>query len=75
MTRQMDGMGRMGGEDYSVEFSPPSGLKLDGDSGRAMVTWHRKPDGRVCINTFDGVKLSESSSTEPDEDDMEGMPV
>lgn len=66
--RQIDGMGRVGAPDYSVEFTPPESLQLKGESGDARVTWRRKPDGRVCIDTFDGVSLT-GGDTEPDEDD------
>lgn len=74
-------MGRVGAEDYSVEFTPPDSLSLKGESGDARVTWRRKPNGTVCIETFDGVALnpdsknpedSEPDDEEPDSDEETG---
>lgn len=78
--RKMDGMGRMGSEVETVEFTPPAGLKLDGDSGTAMVDWRMTPQGTLEILSFDGVSLGQPPESEDDGemevsvkiDDMEG---
>ena len=36
--RKMDGMGRMGPEVETVEFTPPKELKLEGESGTPWLT-------------------------------------
>lgn len=80
MKRKMDGMGRMGPEVETVEFTPPAGLKLDGDSGTAMVDWRMTPQGMIEILSFDGVSLGQPPESEDDGemkvsvkiDDMEG---
>lgn len=70
--RKMDGMGRMGPEVETVEFSPPEGLKLDGESGSAMVDWRMTPNGTVEIVAFDGVTLGENGKEDMMEDASEG---
>ncbi|MEY4376368.1 MAG: hypothetical protein RJB26_918 [Pseudomonadota bacterium] len=80
MKRKKDGMGRMGPEVETVEFTPPAGLKLDGDSGTAMVDWRMTPQGTLEILSFDGVSLGQPPESEDDGemevsvkiDDMEG---
>ena len=68
--RKMDGMGRMGPEVETVEFTPPAGLKLDGDSGTAMVDWRMTPQGMIEILSFDGTSLGQPPESE-DEGEME----
>lgn len=77
--RKMDGMGRMGPEVEAVEFTPPEGLKLDGESGTAMIDWRMTPRGTVEIVAVDGVTLGEGGEVEMEEegpememDEMEG---
>lgn len=77
--RKMDGMGRMGAEVEVVEFTPPEGLKLEGESGTAMIDWRMTPRGTVEIVAFDGVTLGEGGEVEMEEegpememDEMEG---
>lgn len=58
--RKTDGMGRIGAEKRSpkkVEFKPPAGAKLEGDSGEAEVSWERKPNGMVCLTEFAGAPM------------------
>jgi membrane protein implicated in regulation of membrane protease activity len=76
--RKMDGMGRMGAEVETVEFMPPEGMKLEGESGTAMVDWRMTPNGTVEIVAFDGVTLGsgevemeEAEGSEMEMDDME----
>ncbi len=77
--RKMDGMGRMGAEVETVEFMPPEGMKLEGESGTAMVDWRMTPNGTVEIVAFDGITLGESGRQDVEEvegaememDDME----
>lgn len=75
--RKMDGMGRMGAEVEAVEFTPPEGLKLDGESGTAMIDWRMTPRGTVEIVAVDGVTLGEGGEVETEEEgpemEMEGM--
>jgi len=75
--RKMDGMGRMGPEVETVEFTPPKELKLEGESGTAMVDWRITPRGTVEIIGFDGITLGESGRQDMEEDaaemEMEGM--
>jgi len=62
--REVDAMGRVGGPKKSkVEFTPPDGLELDGESGESLVTWKKEGD-KVCIVSMDGVSLDVSSETE-----------
>ena len=65
-------MGQIGPE-YEEEpcFTPPEGLKLDGDSGEALVKWEMKDD-KVYITAFDGVPLGDQSKESPDENAKEG---
>ncbi len=42
-----------------VEFSAPEGLDLKGDKGTASVRWMRTPGGKLCITSFNGVKLGD----------------
>ena len=65
--RKMDGMGRMGAEVETVEFTPPEGLKLDGESGTAMIDWRMTPRGTVEIVAVDGVTLGEGQQVEMEE--------
>jgi membrane protein implicated in regulation of membrane protease activity len=76
--RKMDGMGRMGAEVEVVEFTPPKELRLEGESGTAMVDWRMTPNGTVEIVAFDGVTLGggevemeEVAGAEMEMDDME----
>ena len=77
--RKMDGMGRMETEVETVEFTPPKELRLEGDSGTAMVDWRITPRGTVQIIGFDGITLGESGRQDVEEvegaememDDME----
>jgi hypothetical protein len=77
--RKMDGMGRMGSEVEVVEFTPPKELRLEGDSGTAMVDWRVTPRGTVEIIGFDGITLGQSGKQDMEEaegaememDDME----
>lgn len=75
--RKMDAMNRMGAEVETVEFMPPEGMKLEGESGSAMVDWRMTPNGTVEIVAFDGVTLGEKGSVDMAEDaaemEMEGM--
>lgn len=76
--RKMDGMGRMGPEVETVEFTPPKELKLEGESGTAMVDWRITPRGTVEIIGFDGITLgmgdqAEFEEAEGEEMEMEGM--
>lgn len=76
--RKMDGTGRMGAEVETVEFTPPKELRLEGDSGTAMVDWRITPRGTVEIIGFDGITLGESGrqdveEMEGPEMEMEGM--
>ena len=76
--RKMDGMGRMETEVETVEFTPPKELRLEGDSGTAMVDWRITPRGTVEIIGFDGITLGESGrqdveEMEGPEMEMEGM--
>jgi hypothetical protein len=81
--REMDGMGRVGAPVTVVEFAPPQKLKLEGDSGEAMVQWRRRPNGKVAIVSIDGVSLGAEAppampdrsmeAEEPGEDEEEGM--
>ena len=68
--RKMDGMGRMETEVETVEFTPPKELRLEGDSGTAMVDWRITPRGTVEIIGFDGITLGESGRQDVEE--MEG---
>jgi hypothetical protein len=69
--RAMDGQGRMGSEIETVEFQPPQELKLDGESGSAMVDWRMTPSGTVEIVAFDGVTLGEKGQVDMTEDAAE----
>ena len=75
--RKMDAMNRMGAEVETVEFMPPEGMKLEGESGSAMVDWRMTPNGTIEIVAFDGVTLGEKGSVDMAEgaememDDME----
>jgi hypothetical protein len=77
--RKMDGMGRMGAEVEVVEFTPPKELRLEGESGTAMVDWRTTPRGTIEIIGFDGITLGESGRQDVEEvegaememDDME----
>ena len=57
--KKMDGMGRETGEMEMVEFTPPSDLKLDGESGEAMINWTMTPEGKLRITAIEGVSLGE----------------
>lgn len=46
-------------EDYP-EFYPPKDFKLAGESGKATVTWTRKPGGAVCFTSLNGMSLDQS---------------
>jgi hypothetical protein len=65
--RKMDGMGRMG-----AEFTPPKELRLEGESGTAMVDWRTTPRGTIEIIGFDGITLGESGRQDVEEMEMEG---
>jgi hypothetical protein len=69
--RKMDGTGRMGAEVETVEFTPPKELRLEGDSGTAMVDWRITPRGTVEIIGFDGITLGESGRQDVEE--VEGV--
>ena len=71
MGRKMDGRGRIGAEDATVMFTPPDGVKLEGESGRAMVDWKLSPDGSVHIVAFDGVSLGGEEESEVVEESAE----
>jgi hypothetical protein len=68
--RKMDGMGRMGAEVETVEFTPPQELRLEGDSGTAMVDWRTTPRGTIEIIGFDGITLG--SVGKQDMEEVEG---
>jgi hypothetical protein len=70
--RKMDGMGRMGAEVEVVEFTPPKELRLEGESGTAMVDWRTTPRGTIEIIGFDGITLGESGRQDVEEMEMEG---
>ena len=70
--RKMDGMGRMGAEVEVVEFTPPKQLRLEGESGTAMVDWRTTPRGTIEIIGFDGITLGESGRQDVEEMEMEG---
>ena len=57
--KMKDGMGRETGDMEMVEFTPPGGLKLDGESGEAMVNWTMTPEGKLRITAIEGVSLGE----------------
>ena len=70
-------MGRIGAEVADVRFTPPEGLRLEGESGQAMVDWRINDDGTVSILAVDGVSLaggvaSEEPEPEMEESEMEG---
>jgi hypothetical protein len=65
----MDGMGRMGAEVETIEFTPPKELRLEGDSGTAMVDWRTTPRGTIEIIGFDGITLG--AVGKQDMEDME----
>jgi hypothetical protein len=67
--RKMDGMGRMGAEVETIEFTPPKELRLEGDSGTAMVDWRTTPRGTIEIIGFDGITLG--AVGKQDMEDME----
>ena len=69
--RKMDAMNRMGAEVETVEFMPPEGMKLEGESGSAMVDWRMTPNGTVEIVAFDGVTLGETGKQDMEEDAAE----
>jgi len=69
--RKMDGMGRMGPEVETVEFTPPKELQLEGESGTAMVDWRTTPRGTIEIIGFDGITLGESGRQDMEEDAVE----
>jgi hypothetical protein len=69
--RKMDAMNRMGAEVETVEFMPPEGMKLEGESGSAMVDWRMTPNGTIEIVAFDGVTLGEKGSVDMAEDAAE----
>lgn len=73
MNRQTDGMGRMGGE-YEEKpcFTPPDGLKLDGDKGEALVRWEKRDDGKIEIKSFDGISLGDPESDSEDAAEPQG---
>lgn len=71
MARTIDGMGRLGPEDNSVSFTPPTNLKLTGESGEALVKWKKSGD-QIVITTMDGIALGSeepSGAPEPAGDD------
>ena len=68
--RKMDGMGRMEPEAETVEFTTPKELRLEGDSGTAMVDWRTTARGTIEIIGFDGITLGESGRQDVEE--MEG---
>jgi hypothetical protein len=70
--RKMDGMGRMGAEVEVVEFTPPKELRLEGESGTAMVDWRTTPRGTIEIIGFDGITLGESGRQDVEEMVEEG---
>jgi hypothetical protein len=70
--RKMDGMGRMGAEVEVVEFTPPKELRLEGESGTAMVDWRTTPRGTIEIIGFDGITLGESGRQDVEEMEAEG---
>lgn len=51
------------------EFTSPDGLKLEGESGEAMVNWKRKPDGNICITSIDGVPLGSEEAAPAETED------
>jgi len=69
--RKMDGMGRMSSEVETVEFTPPKELKLEGDSGTAMVDWRTTARGTIEIIGFDGITLGETGKQDMEEDAAE----
>lgn len=73
--REMDGMGRYGDpKKADVSFTPPSGLELDGASGEALVKWKRDQDGKIRIESMNGVSLAgggPDSGPEEEGDDYE----
>lgn len=69
--RKMDGMGRMEPEAETVEFTPPKELRLEGDSGTAMVDWRTTARGTIEIIGFDGITLGETGKQDMEEDAAE----
>ena len=65
--RKMDGMGRMEPEVETVEFTPPKELRLEGDSGTAMVDWRTTARGTIEIIGFDGITLGGSGQQDVEE--------
>lgn len=55
--RPKDAMGRVMDSPSGLEFMPPEELDLKGRKGTAEVSWMRKPDGTVCITSFNGVSI------------------
>lgn len=50
---------------YPEIMLPPS-VKLEGNSGEAMVNWKRKPDGTVCLTAFEGTPLGKAEEATED---------
>lgn len=57
----------MGSNSDELEFDPPEGLDLQGDKGKAQVTWERMPNGKICITSIDGVRLDGAQSESSDD--------
>lgn len=73
--RMKDAMGRETGEMAAVEFDAPEGLKLDGESGEAMVTWTMTPEGKLRLTSIEGVSIGgEMESPEKEEMVFAEMP-
>lgn len=71
--RPRNSFGQIGPEDNTVSFTPPDGLELQGNAGKALVAWRRKPDGDICIESFDGVSLGDSEEQDQQKPDSEGL--
>ena len=72
--RKKDMMGRITDEPSSsggVMFSPPSGAKLNGNSGTATVSWKRSGDGQIQITAINGASIGGDSEENPAEQSKE----
>ncbi len=58
-------------ESTGVEFTPPSGLDLKGRKGTATVAWSRKPDGKMCITSMNGVSIGSGYGEDSEDESME----
>jgi hypothetical protein len=77
--REIDSQGRIGGPAKAkVEFTPPQGVKLEGDEGEALIKWKKSDGGNVCIVAVDGKPMPGYSDKEaaekPGDEEAEPAP-